>query len=180
MKGRGNLFVQIHKRGVLGPNSSLMKFVSRLCGEVLDRLLYVSETPVATSQEKAYVSMGNLDNGHQDTFGMETRALPEVPGHAFYGRLNGVLAYHEFKRFIEERYARFYAEKMAPPNWAVALRVDEESQLETLARRTQPLLPISPGYPERRAHDYVRNGTTFLFTALGVATPGLLSGFTLS
>ena len=36
--------------------------------------------------------------------------------------------------------------------------------------RTQPVLPMLPGIPERRTHDYKRNGTTSLFAALDVAT----------
>lgn len=58
---------------------------------------------------------------------------------------------------------------MDPPERAMVLCVDEKSQVQALDR-TQPLLPMSPGYPERRSHDYVRNGTTSLFAALDVAT----------
>jgi len=58
---------------------------------------------------------------------------------------------------------------MNPPEHAVVLCVDEKSQVQALDR-TQPLLPMSPGYPELRSHDYVRNGTTSLFAALDVAT----------
>ena len=58
---------------------------------------------------------------------------------------------------------------MDPPQRAMVLCVDEKSQVQALDR-TQPLLPMSPGYPERRSHDYVRNGTTSLFAALDVAT----------
>lgn len=36
--------------------------------------------------------------------------------------------------------------------------------------RTQPILPLTPGIPERRTHDYMRHGTTTLFAALDVAT----------
>ena len=36
--------------------------------------------------------------------------------------------------------------------------------------RTQKMLPMQPGFPERRTHDYVRHGTTTLFAALEVAT----------
>src|SRR4051794_41730405 len=32
------------------------------------------------------------------------------------------------------------------------------------------MLPMQPGFPERRTHDYVRHGTTTLFAALEVAT----------
>ena len=36
--------------------------------------------------------------------------------------------------------------------------------------RTQPILPMMPGVPERRTHDYSRHGTTTLFAALNIAT----------
>lgn len=58
---------------------------------------------------------------------------------------------------------------MNPPNHAVVLCVDEKSQIQAL-ERTQPLLPMRPGQPERRTHDYMRHGTTTLFAALDVAT----------
>lgn len=52
---------------------------------------------------------------------------------------------------------------------AVVLCVDEKSQVQAL-ERTQPLLPMRPGQPERRTHDYERHGTTSLFAALNIAT----------
>ena len=36
--------------------------------------------------------------------------------------------------------------------------------------RTAPVLPMLPGVPERRSHDYVRHGTIDLFAALNTAT----------
>ena len=56
-----------------------------------------------------------------------------------------------------------------PPHRAVVLCVDEKSQIQALDR-TQPILPMAPGLPERRTHDYMRHGTTTLFAALDVAT----------
>ena len=56
-----------------------------------------------------------------------------------------------------------------PPARALVLCVDEKSQIQALDR-TQPLLPMRPGQPERRTHDYIRHGTTSLFAALDVAT----------
>jgi hypothetical protein len=56
-----------------------------------------------------------------------------------------------------------------PPEGAVVLSVDEKSQIQALDR-SQPVLPIMPGMPERRTHDYVRNGLTTLFAAFDVAT----------
>jgi transposase len=56
-----------------------------------------------------------------------------------------------------------------PPERAVVLCVDDKSQIQALDR-AQPILPIMPGTPERRSHDYVRHGTTCLFAALDMAT----------
>ena len=56
-----------------------------------------------------------------------------------------------------------------PPDRAMVLCVDEKSQIQALDR-TQPILPMAPGLPERRTHDYRRHGTTSLFAALDVAT----------
>src|ERR671921_137502 len=57
----------------------------------------------------------------------------------------------------------------APPENAVVLCVDGKSQIQALDR-TAPMLPMQPGLPERRTHDYVRHGTTTLFAALNIAT----------
>jgi transposase len=56
-----------------------------------------------------------------------------------------------------------------PPERAVVLCVDEKSQIQAL-NRYSPILPMMPGSPERRSHDYVRHGTTSLFAALNLAT----------
>ncbi|RJF95562.1 IS630 family transposase [Noviherbaspirillum saxi] len=56
-----------------------------------------------------------------------------------------------------------------PPLKAMVLCVDEKSQIQALDR-TQPILPLAPGVPERRTHDYQRHGTTTLFAALDIAT----------
>jgi transposase len=56
---------------------------------------------------------------------------------------------------------------MKPPAKAIVLSVDEKSQIQALDR-TQPILPLRPGLPERRTHDYKRHGTTTLFAALNV------------
>src|SRR5260370_41316258 len=54
-----------------------------------------------------------------------------------------------------------------PPDKAIVLSVDETSQIQALDR-TQPILPLRPGLPERPTHDYQRHGTTTLFAALNV------------
>jgi transposase len=55
-----------------------------------------------------------------------------------------------------------------PPEKAVVLCVDEKSGMQALDR-SQPVLPMMPGMPERRSHDYVRHGTTSLFAAFNIA-----------
>ena len=63
---------------------------------------------------------------------------------------------------------------LAPPENAIVLCIDEKSQIQALDR-TAPMLPMQPGLPERRTHDYKRNGTTTLFAALEIAT-GKITG----
>ena len=55
-----------------------------------------------------------------------------------------------------------------PPDKAVVLCVDEKSQMQALDR-SQPVLPMMPGMPERRTHDYARHGITSLFAAFTIA-----------
>jgi transposase len=56
-----------------------------------------------------------------------------------------------------------------PPEKALVLCVDEKSQIQALDR-SAPVLPMMPGLPERRTHDYLRHGITTLFAALDLAT----------
>ena len=58
---------------------------------------------------------------------------------------------------------------LSPPNRALVLSIDEKSQIQALDR-SQPVLPMMPGMPERRSHDYIRHGTTSLFAALDIAS----------
>jgi transposase len=55
-----------------------------------------------------------------------------------------------------------------PPEKAVVLCVDEKSHIQALDR-SQPVLPMMPGMPERRTHDYYRAGVTSLFAAFNIA-----------
>ena len=61
-----------------------------------------------------------------------------------------------------------------PPDGAVVLCADEKSQIQALDR-SQPVLPMMPGMPERRTHDYVGNGITTLFAAFDTATGEVIS-----
>jgi transposase len=58
---------------------------------------------------------------------------------------------------------------MAPPDHAVVVCVDEKTAVQALDR-TQPVLPLLPGTPQRMSHDYKRHGTIDLYAALNVAT----------
>ena len=64
-----------------------------------------------------------------------------------------------------------------PPDAAVVLCGDEKSQIQALDR-TAPILPLLPGTPERRSHDYKRNGTTNLYAALDVASGKVIANLT--
>jgi len=61
-----------------------------------------------------------------------------------------------------------------PPEAAVVLCVDEKSQIQALDR-TAPVLPLMPGTPERRTHDYRRYGTTNLYAALDLASGNVIA-----
>jgi transposase len=64
-----------------------------------------------------------------------------------------------------------------PPEGALVLCVDEKTQIQALDR-TSPVLPLRPGLPERRTHDYVRGGTTNLYAALDVASGHIIADMT--
>jgi transposase len=64
-----------------------------------------------------------------------------------------------------------------PPDAAVVLCVDEKTQVQALDR-TAPVLPMLPGTPARRSHDYVRNGTADLYAALDVASGKVITQMT--
>jgi transposase/transcriptional regulator with XRE-family HTH domain len=61
-----------------------------------------------------------------------------------------------------------------PPEKAVVLCVDEKSQIQALDR-SRPVLPMMPGMPERRTHDYLRHGITSLFAASSIADGTVIS-----
>jgi transposase len=56
-----------------------------------------------------------------------------------------------------------------PPERALVLCVDEKSQIQAVDR-TQPVLPMLPGTPQRATHDYRRHGTSSLYAALDLAS----------
>ena len=70
---------------------------------------------------------------------------------------------------LEAKVADVVGLYLHPPENAVVVCVDEKSQCQAL-ERTQPILPMRPGIPERQTHDYARHGVTCLFAALNTAT----------
>src|SRR3954447_709310 len=64
-----------------------------------------------------------------------------------------------------------------PPEAAVVICVDEKSQIQALDR-SAPVLPLMPGVPARRTHDYRRHGTTNLYAALDVASGNVIADMT--
>jgi len=64
--------------------------------------------------------------------------------------------------------ARLVGLYVSPPAHVIVLCV-EKSQIQALDR-SQPMLPMRPGQPARRSHDYKRHGITSLFAALDIAT----------
>ena len=47
--------------------------------------------------------------------------------------------------------------------------MDEKTKIQALDR-TQPGLPLNPGYVGSRTHDYTRNGTVALYAAYDILT----------
>src|SRR5919205_136253 len=62
---------------------------------------------------------------------------------------------------------------LSPPDRALVLCVDEKPQIQAV-ERTAPVLPMRPGQPERRTHDYRRHGTLDLFAALDARTGAVI------
>ena len=61
-----------------------------------------------------------------------------------------------------------------PPEKAVVLCVDEKSGMQALDR-SHPVLPMMPGMPERRTHDYARHGVSSLFAAFDITDGTVIS-----
>jgi len=121
-----------------------------------------------------------LETTPQDATHWSTRALAKQAGlsHSSVGRIWRAfgLQPHRTETFKLSRDPLFIDKVrdivglyLDPPDRALVLSVDEKSQIQALDR-TAPILPMAPGVPERRTHDYRRHGTTSLFAALDVAT----------
>ncbi len=63
---------------------------------------------------------------------------------------------------------------LPPPQNALVLVVDEQSQVQALDRAT-PILPMMPGTPARATHDYIRHGTTTAFAAMDILSGAVIA-----
>jgi transposase len=95
--------------------------------------------------------------------------------------VNTILNEHRLKPHLVKRF-QFSTDKefdikladviglyLNPPENSIVFCIDEKSQIQAL-ERTQPILPMREGIPERQTHDYYRHGTTTLFAALNAAS----------
>lgn len=68
---------------------------------------------------------------------------------------------------FEEKQAAILGLYLEPPDNALVLAVDEKTGIQALDR-SQPMLPMQPGRPQRQTATYKRHGTTCLLAALSV------------
>ena len=68
-------------------------------------------------------------------------------------------------RRFEEKFWDIIGLYLNPPDKALVLCCDEETQCQAL-ERTQPGLPLGIGHIRTHTHDYIRHGTVTLFAAL--------------
>ncbi len=109
-----------------------------------------------------------------------TRSVAQRVGLS-HTKVHQILQKHGLKPHLVKRFRRSndpqFKEKLEdivglylnPPQNAIILCVDEKSQIQAL-ERTQPILPLREGIPERQTHDYWRHGVTNLYAALNVAS----------
>ena len=123
----------------------------------------LEETPAECDTHWSTRSMAEGD-GH-----VPDRGLPDLAGVRAQAAPGGDASSCRPTRCSSTRSATSSGLYLDPPERALVLCVDEKSQIQAL-NRTAPCLPMMPGTPARRSHDYVRHGTTSLFAALDMAT----------
>jgi transposase len=155
------------------------RFIERRLGGLLDEPRPGAPRKIRDEQIKAIVTQ-TLESTPRGATHWSTRSMAEACGlsHASVQRIWKAfgLQPHRVDTFklstdplFVEKVRDIVGLYMNPPERALVLSVDEKSQIQAL-NRTQPVLPMQPGQPERRSHDYIRHGTTTLFAALDTAT----------
>lgn len=131
-----------------------------------------------TSEEIKLVVEKTLHSKPPDATHWSTRSMSEATGqprmaiqriwsaHKLKPHLVRTFKLSKDKRFVE-KLNDIVGLYLNPPEHAIVFSFDEKSQIQALDR-TQPILPLRPGIPERQTHDYKRYGTTTLFAAMNI------------
>ena len=168
-------------------NATVGKWRKRFLARGLDGLTDEPRpgTPRRVSDEQVEVVVTlTLETTPQDATHWSTRSMAERTGlsHVTVHRIWRAfgLQPHRTETFklssdplFIEKVRDIVGLSLNPPERALVLCVDENSQIQALDR-TRPLLPMRPGQVERRTHDYSRHGTTSLFAALDAHTGEVL------
>ncbi|TMJ45322.1 MAG: hypothetical protein E6G90_15980 [Alphaproteobacteria bacterium] len=112
-----------------------------------------------------------LDGQSERAFGVDSRsdlarAFSLQPHRSETSKLSSDQGFVEKARDIVGLY-------LNPRYRSIVPCVDEKSQIQA-RDRMKPLLPLRPGQPERRTHDYQRHGTASLFAALDVTVGSVI------
>ena len=136
---------------------------------------------------------------HQEELWIPSCALAHPAGHPFYGRLNQLLAKHDFDRFAEGKCQQFYAEVMGRPGLAPGIYfrlllvgyfegIDSERGIcwrvgDSLSLREFVGIPLSEGAPDhttisrtRRLIDLETHQEIFGWVLGLLADAGLVKG----
>jgi len=137
------------------------------------------KAPIAQEVEQEIVRVVKQEKPEDAThWSVRTVARRFGLGH---GTVHRIFRKHELKPHLVKRFRTSndpqFQEKLAdvvglyldPPENAIVLCVDEKSQIQAL-ERSQPILPLREGIPERQTHDYQRHGVLTLYGALNVAS----------
>ena len=137
------------------------------------------KAPIELAVEREVVRIVSTEKPEHATH-WSTRSLAKRVGIS-HTKVHQILRKHRLKPHLVKRFVRstdeHFEEKLAdivglylqPPENAIVLCVDEKTQIQAL-ERTQPILPLREGIPERQTHDYWRHGVTTLYAALNVAS----------
>ena len=154
------------------------RYLERGLEGVLEDAPRTGRKKIISPQQEQVIVKATLETKHANATNWSTRTMAATQG------VSDTTVYRiwKFHRLQPHRVEKFklskdprFSEKVRdviglylnPPDKALVLSVDEKTQIQALDR-TQPLLPMRPGIPERQTHDDERYGTTTLFAALNV------------